>query len=266
MYRTFYEILYNPFDKESSIAEFETEDYKELTNRFKYLLTAKGLGVFTGKSGTGKTYTIKKFVDHLNDKRYKFIYVHSTSLTNLEFYRALCYGFNIEVSHRKVDMFNRLREEITRLFKDARVAPILIIDEAQYLNGEIMKDLALMLNYEYDSKNYLTIALLGTESLSTSLSRGVYESVKQRITINYEMRGLTKEEFINYVTSSLEKVKCNRELFESSVITNIYNNSGGILRVANRYLTLCLVNGFLKKEKIINNDILKIVFDDVKVE
>jgi type II secretory pathway predicted ATPase ExeA len=263
MYRTYYGLESNPFTKESGVSPFLFKDYEFIQSRFKYLLETRGLGVFIGHPGTGKTYAIRQYIDNCTDKRYKFYYVCSTSLTVIEFYRALCHAFRIVPSHRKVEMAKSIKDEITKLFKDNKFIPILVIDEAQYLPKGVVEDLSILLNYEYDSRNYLTIALIGNEGLGYLLNQYQYESIKQRIVINYQTNGITTEQFQEYVKLSLEKVGCYKEIFEPSVILGIYNNSRGSIRVANKYLTTCLLAGYGEKSNIINNDILKMVHDEL---
>jgi type II secretory pathway predicted ATPase ExeA len=263
MYRSFYGLTQNPFEKEAHIKPFESFDYIQVKERCKWLMETRGLGVITGKSGTGKTYAIRNFVSTFNNRNYKFYYVHSTSLTNIEFYRAVCNVFNIEASHRKVTMFQKIREFITNQFKDSRIIPVLIIDEAQYLNQGTLNDLSLLLNYEYDSRNFLTIILIGPDTLSNTLSRNINESLHQRITMNFELCGFSLDEFKTYITSGLEKAGCNQKLFDEILINSIYNFSQESVRVANRYLTLCLLAGAKKGETVISMETLKEVYNDI---
>jgi type II secretory pathway predicted ATPase ExeA len=263
MYRSFYGLTQNPFEKETMVKPFESLDFVQVRERCKWLMETRGLGVITGNSGTGKTYAIRNFVNTFNNRNYKFYYVHSTSLTNLEFYRAMCSVFNIEPSHRKVSMFLKIREFISNQFRDAKIVPVLIVDEAQYLNQNTLNDLSLLLNYEYDSRNFLTIILIGNSTLASTLSRNINESLHQRITINYELSGLTQDEFKAYVTTSLEKAGSVQRIFDETVITSIYNFSQGTIRNANRYLTLCLLVGAKKGEASISMQTLKEVYEDI---
>ncbi|MDR2867851.1 MAG: AAA family ATPase [Acholeplasmatales bacterium] len=262
-FKSFYGLIENPFDKEATASPFESEDFIQIRERSKWLMNSRGLGVFTGKAGTGKTYAIRQFVKEFNNRNYKFYYVHSTSLTNIEFYRALCYEFNIESSHRRVTMFKKIRDYITTSFKDNKISPVLIIDEAHFLNQNILNDLSLLLNYEYDSRNYLTILMLGMETLNSTLALYANEGLRQRITVNYMMAGLSLEEFKMYVNESLIKVGSTGSIFEEAVINTIYNYSRGQIRIANRYLTVCLIAGASRFEKVITTETLKIAYADI---
>jgi type II secretory pathway predicted ATPase ExeA len=63
MFTAFWEMQFNPFSK--SVAgkhHFESNDFKQATARLKHLCDIKGIGLFTGNPGTGKTFTMKKYV------------------------------------------------------------------------------------------------------------------------------------------------------------------------------------------------------------
>ena len=69
--------------------EVSTGDYKEVSGRLKYALDTKGTALLTGRSGTGKKYALKKFVESLNPCLYKAVYMPMSTLNIIEFYRDL---------------------------------------------------------------------------------------------------------------------------------------------------------------------------------
>jgi type II secretory pathway predicted ATPase ExeA len=155
MINVLFGLIYNPFEKENAIRYVhQTDDYKDAINRLDYCVKSKEIGLFTGSPGKGKTYCVRKFANSLNPNLYKIVYVNSSTLTIQEFYRAICYGLGIEPPHKKVDMFKAIQETITSLSKVKKTPLLLIIDEAQYLIAEMLNDLPLLLNFDYDSKNY----------------------------------------------------------------------------------------------------------------
>jgi type II secretory pathway predicted ATPase ExeA len=267
MFRVFYGMTENPFDKETRVKEFETSDYRAIKDRIDYIANTRGLATIVGEPGTGKSYSVKKYVDSNTDKKLNFIYVHSTSVTTLEFYRALCYGLKIDPSHRKVDMMHRINERITKIFKESnKETPIIIIDEAQYLLSNSIYEISLLLNYEYDTRNYLTIILVGNKNLLDILARPSFEAIRQRICVRYETQGLTPKEFNSYVNSRLALVDCKVRMFDESIINAIYNLSDGNLRIANQILTVCLIEGANKKETLISHETLNTVMIELKLK
>ena len=79
MYTSFYGMSSNPFIKEESYKyPLESNDYKEMITRLNYIKEIKGIGVFYGENGLGKSYTIKSFIQSLNPDLYKTIYISAT--------------------------------------------------------------------------------------------------------------------------------------------------------------------------------------------
>ena len=87
MYKAYFGMEFNPFEKTNSLKyPFESQDFKEATSRLEHLKDIKGIGLFTGLPGMGKTYTLKQFVDKLNPNLYKVVYIPLSTITVREFY------------------------------------------------------------------------------------------------------------------------------------------------------------------------------------
>lgn len=150
-------------------------------------------------NGKGKTYGVKYFVKNLNPNLYKIVYLSLSTVTVMEFYRSFCIGLGIELSFKKIDMFNQIQERLKTLVKDRRITPIIICDEAQYLKTGILNDLKMLLNFEMDSKDYAVLILVGQPMLNDVLSRNVHEALNQRIIVNYMFIGIEFEEVKKYI-------------------------------------------------------------------
>ena len=97
-YLSYYGLEENLFSKGvSSEVSFESKDYKNVMNRLNYLKEIKGIGLFTGSPGLGKTYTLRCFVDSLNKDLYKVIYISPTNLGKFEFFGSIAKQLNINI-------------------------------------------------------------------------------------------------------------------------------------------------------------------------
>ena len=94
-----------------------------------------------------------------------------STITTYEFYRQLCFELGIEPPFKKVDMFREIQERILNLSKDKKINVIIVLDEAQYLKTGILNDLKILLNFDMDSKNYISLILVGQPSLNNILRR-----------------------------------------------------------------------------------------------
>lgn len=257
MFLTYYGLEFNPFDKDIDTKyTFETKDFKILINRLEFIRDNKGFALITGNPGLGKTFCIRNFIDSLNPNLYKCIYICMTSLTVQEFYKQLCYTLDIEPPFRKIDMFKMIQERIATLVNDRKINVFIVIDEAQYLKSSILNDLKLLFNFEMDSKNYVSLILVGQPVLNSILNRNIFEALKQRITISYNLIGISKEELVNYINSRVSVAHGNNGIFSEQAIESIFSACNSSLRVANNIISKCLIIGHSQNKQIIDSDIV----------
>ena len=257
MYLSYYGLEFNPFDKEIDVKHtYETSDLKILNNRLEFIKENKGMALITGNPGLGKTYSIRNFISNLNPNLYKSIYICMSTLSIYEFYKHLCYELDIEPPYKKIDMFKAIQERIINLVKDRKINVIKVIDEAQYLKTSILNDLKLLLNFELDSKNYVSLILVGQPVLNSILNRNTFEALRQRITISYNMAGISKEELIEYIKNRIQIAHGNNGIFNEQSYETIYSACNGSIRIANNIITKCLIIGKSKEKQSIDSEIV----------
>lgn len=176
-YFTRYGLEFNPFIKNSKEILVDTSEYRETVFRLDYLAKTKGFGLLTGSPGRGKTTTIRSWASNLNPSLYKVIYSSLSTLTPNDFYRNLVMELGAEPAFKKPDNFRIIQEEITRLSLEKRKTPVIIIDEANYINNAILNDLKILFNFEMDSRDRAAILLAGLPKLNSTLGLSITLSV-----------------------------------------------------------------------------------------
>lgn len=260
-----YGLEFNPFLKNSKEILVETSEYKEIIYRLTYLLETRGFGVITGRPGMGKTTTIRNWSKGLNKSLYKVIYISLSTVTTMEFYRQLAAALDIEPAYKKVDNFKAIQTEINRLTLEKRITPIIILDEANYINNSILNDLKIIFNFDMDSKDRAIVLFVGLPQLNNTLRLTANEPLRQRITMNYHIDGLNKLEAKNYIDEKLKNAGCTQEVFEPSTYDGIINASNGSLRIINKICNECLLLGNNKEMNTINNDIVMMAVEDIEL-
>jgi type II secretory pathway predicted ATPase ExeA len=257
---------FNPFSKSASDSNsFESEDFKQATARLRHLGEIKGIGLFTGLSGFGKTYTLKKYVDSLNPSLFKTMYLPLSTLTVMEFYRAIALGLGIVPAFKKIDLFNSIQERILSFSKDKRITTVIILDEAQYLNNKILNDLKILLNFDMDSVNHVVFILAAQPELNATLSMNSHEALLQRITINYSFNGISKNELFDYVDSRLKICGVHENMFKANSLEALWGCCGGSPRVVNSLIEKCLHIGFQQNVKFIDTDIVMLANSELSL-
>ena len=264
-YFTRYGLEFNPFIKNSKEILVHTTEYKETLFRLDYLAKTKGFGILTGSPGRGKTTAIRTWSSTLNPTLYKVVYSSLSTLTPKDFNRNLVKELGSEPAFKKPDNFRIIQEEITRLSLEKRKTPIIIIDEANYINNAILNDLKILFNFEMDSRDRAAILLAGLPKLNSTLQLQIHEPLKQRIVMNYNLEGLSKEEGKTYISEKLIGAGCNQTIFEEAAVEAILNAADGTPRLINKYCNMSMLLGDTHKANLITTDIVMQAMNDCEL-
>lgn len=260
-----YGLDFNPFIKNTHDIMVETSEHREITYRLKYLLNNKGFGVITGGPGRGKTTIVRNWVKALNPSLYKVVYISLSTLNVNEFYKYLAAEMGLEAVHRKTDNFKLIQNEINRHALEKRITPVIIIDEANYINNGILNDFKMLFNFDMDSRDRAVILLVGLPQLNNTLRLVANEPLRQRISMNYNLESLSKEEAKEYISAKLNGARCNTQIFNENALESIINASNGIPRVINKICNSCLIIGNSKNANIIDADIVMLAVNETEL-
>ena len=256
---------FNPFLKNSKEIPVDTQESREAAFRLDYLAKNKGFGLLTGAAGRGKTTAVRKWKASLNPSLYKVVYSGLSTLTVNDFYRNLAGELGAQPSFRKPDNFKAIQDEITRLAVEKRRTPVIIIDEANYVSNAVLNDLKILFNFEMDSKDRAVILLVGLPQLNSTLRLGVHEPLRQRIIMNYNLEGISKEEGRYYISEKLKGASCNQTIFEDAAIEAILNAADGTPRLINKFCNTSLLIGDSHKADLITTDIVMQAISDCEL-
>ena len=128
-----------------------------------------------------------------------------------------------------------------------------------------MNDLKLLFNFEMDSKDRAVVLLVGLPQINNTLRLVAHEPLKQRITMNYHLEGLTKEEAKTYVTSKLSGAKCFTTIFTEGALEGIVNAANGIPRIINKICNACLLIAHNQSLNEINNDVVMLAVNEIEI-
>jgi type II secretory pathway predicted ATPase ExeA len=259
MYTSFYGMCANPFLKDESIKyKFESEDFKATLYRFNYLKEVKGIGLFTGACGFGKTYVARYFIDYLNKDLYKVIYISLNDLiTTFDFFKILSNNLGLDIGAcYKSDIYKNIQDEFKRLVIQEKVQPIVILDDAHLLSREMLLNFKVFYDFDMDSADYVTLILIGNPELKDELSKQVYESLKQRIIVNYTFNGLSRKEVNEYIKSRFDYVNAKKDIFEEDAISALYSCCHSSPRKLNTLVINSLMLGYQNKLPVIHADVV----------
>ena len=236
---SFYGLAFNPFDKQSLKVtdSFESTDHKEMMSRLTYLTETKGIGVFTASPGMGKSYTLRCFENTLNKNLFDMKY-------------------DGEGEEDTEPLFRAIQDRLFYLYKEKRKPVILAIDEAQYLSAGILKDLKMLMNFNFDSINCFILILCGESALNFTLEKPVHEALKQRITVHYDFQGLDADETAQYIYHKLNRAGGTSTIIDSNAITALAGYSQGNPRLIDNVMTNALLLGSQLQKNTIDSEVI----------
>ena len=130
-YLSYFNLAADPFTREIGVEKLLMLPSVERSLAAAELLAdIRGIGLMTGRSGTGKSCLLRLLIDRLQPGLYKSYYICHTSVAIVEFYTHLCDVFGLDPGHRRATMFRSIKEHILTLQTSSRIHPVLIIDEA----------------------------------------------------------------------------------------------------------------------------------------
>lgn len=258
MYTDFYGLSFNPFDKQMVKEKdaFESEDFREMTARLEYLKEIRGIGVFTASPGMGKTFALRCFAKGLNPNLYQCAYLCLSTVSVQEFYRQLCEALGLESGFGKSQMFRSIQERLYYLYKEKRQPFICILDEAQYLNSNILRDLKMLMNQKYDSVNCFSLILCGEPYLNHILEKQVNEALRQRIVVHYNFHGLTDQEVPDYIRKKIRAAGGSPGIIDTAAISSVHSYSQGNPRLIDNVMTDAMTIGSQMEKKVIDADVM----------
>jgi general secretion pathway protein A len=220
----------------------------------RLLVDTHGIGVISGKAGTGKSCLLRLLFDSLAPGLFKSFYLCHSSVGIVEFYTHLCSLFGLEPCYRRAAMFRELQSHILTLATVSHVHPVLAIDEAQLLSNDILAEMRLLTNFRLDSLNALTVILCGNETLTRKFGLSVLESLATSITVTISVESLSVEESLSYIEGRISACGQKAPLFTKNAMTLIHQASGGILRTIGTIASAALLKAFLGSSKQVETE------------
>ena len=235
-----------PFSKEIPVEQLlELPSLQGAFDSLQFLVETRGIGVLLGKSGTGKSCLLRKLCTFLHGGLYKPLYLYHTSVSLNEFYTHLGAAFGLEPVFRRSKMFRMIQERVLTLNRSSRIHPILLLDEAQYLNNSILQEIRLLTNFEIDSLNALTVLLCGREELAMQFDLSILEPLANSITLTIHLDALAKEESFSYIEGRLRHCGTTTAVFTKNALELTHQASAGIMRDINAIAHGAMMNAYL---------------------
>jgi len=249
---------------------FACTNYQEGLNTL--LVAARngeGFIKITGEVGNGKTLLCRKFLATLNQGRqattligtqdeqteaksglhFVTAYLPNPYLEPRSLLMALADEFRIDLEGN-VDQHQLLKEITRALLNFAREGKrvLVCLDEAQAMPLESMEVLRLLTNLETEKRKLLQVVLFGQPELNDHLRHHSVRQLRQRISFQYELKGLRADELERYLRHRLAVAGyAGDTLFNKYAVAKLHRITRGTPRliniVAHKALMLAFAEG-----------------------
>jgi len=173
-----------------------------------------GLVVVMGEPGTGKTMLCRTLVQQLGEMACVSL-VLDPRVTVEDLLRHVLADFGVHVSSGRSGPLGPAgdqpnRHQLMRALQRCLAAlvptggcAVLIVDEAQYLDTDVLEQLCLLLNLETDESKLLQVVLVGQTSLDDLLERPELAQLNQRVARRVVLEPLTATDVNAYMQHRL---------------------------------------------------------------
>ena len=237
---------------------------REAEARLRHLLELRGIGLLTGEVGCGKTTVCRHVTANLHPGLHRVFYVSLSTGNVLDMYKSIAWELGLPAERSRATAYRAIRGEISRLVQEAKLLPVLIVDEAQFLRNDVLDDLRLLTNYSMDSEHRLCLLLVGLTELRRRLSMAVHESLNQRLVVRHHIASLQRDELDAYLTHRLRLAGCELPLFEPPAAEALFQASRGLPRQVNRIAHYALSAAALDDARTVNPDHLQRALDELR--
>jgi MSHA biogenesis protein MshM len=235
---------------------FACSSYQEALNTL--LVAARngeGFIKITGEVGNGKTLLCRKFLATLSQgvqtttligtrnqtadaaatQSFITAYIPNPYLEPKSLLLALAEEFRVPLE-KDADQHLLLKGLTRALLECARNGQraLVCLDEAQAMPLESLEVLRLLTNLETEKRKLLQVVLFGQPELNERLRHHSIRQLRQRISFQYDLQGLRKNELERYLRHRLAVAGFAGEtLFSASAVGKLHRITGGTPRLVN---------------------------------
>jgi general secretion pathway protein A len=228
-----YGLKWNPFSPElPSEGLLVTSKTEHFAWRVEQLVQEGGFALITGDSGTGKSVALRIVAGRLQALRDVMVgVIERPQSKNTDFYRELGDIFAVKLTpSNRWGGFKALRERWKAHVASSRIRPVLLIDEAQEMPGQVLAELRILSSADFDATSLLTVVLSGDGRLVEMLRQEYLVPLGTRIRTRLVTEPASREELLELLSHALSTAG-NGALMTAELKDALVDHSAGNYRV-----------------------------------
>lgn len=269
MYQTWFQFHGQPFPSAPKIDRYFAAPDAELVRQTLVQLVDLGSGpaVVIGSLGVGKTLMSQVLRRDLSTSRPVALVRGSCVHSRSDLIHCLAHEFQRPPRGSNEADERRLLLEFLKASAAAGRGAVLLMDEADRLNGDVWEELQALSQFCPDGQWGLQVVLFGTEGLEEALLAPALRSLHQRIARRLRLRPFTRQVTAEFIQYQLRRVALNPSQplrIAPGTLQLIHELSGGVPRLIQQLGEHALILAAVAGTKEIDERLIQEAWSDLQ--
>jgi MSHA biogenesis protein MshM len=242
---------------------FSASSHQEALNTLLMAANAgEGFVKISGEVGTGKTMLCRRFLAML-EERFVSAYLPNPLLEPRALMLTLAQELEVTVGDESQEQVTEKLGARLESLSWAGKRVLVCIDEAQSVPHDSLEALRLLSNLETEKRKLLQVVLFGQPELDERLAQDNLRQLRQRITFEYTLTGLTEAELLDYLAHRLHVAGYSGPaLFTRGAVNLLYRASRGVPRLVNILTHKSLLLVYAEGGRVVNQRHMRTAVQD----
>jgi MSHA biogenesis protein MshM len=254
-----FEVTHYPLPKNAQGKTFfdKSNGFGRLKRAFRQTIEDHTVGVLWGEAGVGKTTAMRNLAGELKKPDFNVLYLCNTSGSPLDLYRSIAGELGVRASHRRGQLWTDIKRTLVHMVDERNIAPVVVLDEAQLLSDAFLSDLAGFLNFAFDSRELMTLWLVGLPPFVKRLHLQQHEALRTRIAVEIRLEALDRASFGAAVEHGFKVAGATQSVLSDPAVELLFRASRGVLRAAAKILRVAMRLAGDKNQAFIDEHVLE---------
>ena len=209
----------------------------------------------------GKTAAIRNLCAQLSKPDHLVLYLCDTAVAPLDLYRTLATEIGVKPSHRRAQLWSDIKKSLVHMVDERGTAPVVVVDEAQHLSDSFLVDLSGFLNFAFDSRDLITLWLVGLPALSRHLRMQMHAPLAMRVVHQVHLEPLDRDLFAAMIDHGLKAAGATQTILADPAKELLFRASRGVPRVASSLLRQALREAHERNQNFVDDHTLEAAID-----